>query len=265
MMGVFKPRKGSALGQEFSGIVDTVGSNVTAFKEGDEVFGQTDFKMGAYAQYLKLPAKGMIAKKPPNISFEEAACVSLGGLESWYFLKEAKLKENNRILIIGAGGSIGTMGIQLAKILGAEVTGVDIGEKSETIKKAGADYFIDYTKEDYLNSGKTYDAILDVVGKTSLKRGLAILNEKGVYMQANPKTYQMLFKGLINPPQGKRIVFKRDEQAKRDLDELREFLEKGKIKPIIDKVMQLENVIEAHKYVEAGKKKGNLVLRVSHD
>lgn len=263
-LGVRKPR-GFTLGQEFSGIVEQIGKDVTRFKAGDEIFGQTGIGMGAYSQFMTQPEKGIMAKKPSNISFEEAACVPLGGLESRHFIKQVDLKSSSDILVIGAGGSIGTMGIQLAKLTGAKITGVDTGGKFEVMKEAGADHLVDYTKEDYLNSGKAYDAILDVVGKTPLKKGMAVLKNKGVYMHANPKISHMIFRKYLNGPGGKRILVKINEQSQQDLDYLVTLLEKGKIKPIIDRILPLDKIVEAHEYVEAGLKKGNIVITVSHN
>ena len=262
-LGFRKPRS-ATLGQEFSGIVESVGKSITRFSKGDEVFGQTGMSMGAYSQYMIVPENGIITKKPENISFEEATCVPLGGLEAWHFLKQSDIDKTSKVLVIGAGGSIGTMGIQLAKYLDANVTGIDREEKFSAMKQAGADNCIDYTKEDYMNSGVLYDAILDVVGKTPLRSGLRLLKEKGLYMHANPKVSQMLFKYFISKSSGKKIMIKVSEQSQNDLDVLKTMLEEGKIKPIIDKVMPLEEIVKAHKYVEAGHKKGNLVIRVNH-
>ena len=263
VFGVIKPR-GLTLGQEFSGIVEAIGKDVTKFKIGDEISGQTGVTMGAYSQYMTQAEKGIMSKKPGAISFEQAACVPLGGLESQYFIKQSGLGKSSKVLVIGAGGSIGTMGIQLLKLLGAEVTGVDIAEKFEAIKEAGADYVIDYTKQDYMSSGKIYDGILDVVGKTPLKKGLAILNNDGVYMHANPKISHMLFRKILSGSGNKKILVKIDEESQNDLDYLCELLNDGKIRPIIDKVMSLDNIVDAHKYVEAGKKRGNLVIKVDY-
>jgi len=262
-IGFMKPR-GGTLGQEFAGIIAETGVDVTRFKKGDEVFGQTGITMGAYAQYMTLKENSTVAIKPKNISFEQAACVPLGGLESRFFTKQSGLKRGSRVLVIGAGGSIGTMGIQLLKLLGAEVTGVDTKEKFDAIKEAGADNFIDYTKQDYFNSDERYDGILDVVGKTPLKDGLELLKTNGVYMHANPKVSQMMFRKSLGKDGNKRIIVKIDEESQADLDYLSDLLENGKIKPVIDKVLYLENIVEAHEYVEAGKKKGNLAITVNH-
>lgn len=263
ILGFIKPR-GFTLGQEFAGIIEEVGKDVKKFKIGDEIFGQTGVTMGAYSQYLTQPEKNIISLKPKSISFEQAACVPLGGLESQYFIKQSGLGKGSKVLVIGAGGSIGTMGIQLFKLLGAEVTGVDTTEKFDAIKEAGADYLIDYTRQDYMNSGIMYDGILDIVGKTSLKKGLAILNSNGVYMHANPKIRHMLFRKILSGSGNKRILVKIEAESQGDLNYLSELLKDGKIKPIIDKVLSLENIVSAHEYVEANKKRGNLAIKVNH-
>ena len=263
MMGVTKPR-GFTLGQEFAGIVQEIGKDVTRFKVGDEIFGQTGITMGAYSQYMTLPEKSIISKKPVSTSFEQAACVPLGGLEARHFVKRSGLGPGSKVLVIGAGGSIGTMAIQLFKLLGAEVTGVDGAEKFDAMKEAGADYCIDYTKQDYFINGQIYDGIFDVVGKTPLKKGLNILRNNGVYMHANPSISLMLFKRLRTGSGNKRILVKVEGQGQNDLDYLSVLLSDGKIKPIIDKIMYLEDIVEAHEYVESGKKKGNLAVKVSH-
>lgn len=263
MLGITKPR-GFTLGQEFAGVVEEVGKDVTKFKIGDEIFGQTGVPMGAYSQYMTQSENSHISKKPSSISFEQAACVPVGGMESRHFIKHSGLTKGSKVLVIGAGGSIGTMGIQLLKLIGAEVTGVDIAEKFDAIKEAGADYLIDYTKRDYMSSKEMYDGILDVVGKTPLKKGLAILKNNGVYMHANPKISHMLFRKFLGGSSNKRVLVKKDEQSQKDLDYLSELLKEGKIRPVIDKVMSLEDIVEAHKYVEAGKKRGNLAIKVNH-
>ncbi len=259
--GLFKPRKG-ILGQEFSGVVEKIGEKITRFKPGDEVFGQTGFSMGSYAQYIKINEKGMTAKKPGNISFNKAAALSLGGLESWYFLKNAGIGKGDNILIIGAGGSIGTIGIQLAKMLGVIVTGVDSDDKFDAMKSAGADFCINYKKDDYLNSGLKYSAVFDIVGKIPLKRGLNMLDDGGVYLHANPKISQMIFRAFLKKGKGKRIIFKSSNEDRKNLDELAGFASDGIIKPVIDRVIKLEEVAWAHEYVESGKKKGSLVISI---
>ena len=262
-LGFFKPKNSKTLGQEFAGVVAEIGRNVTRFKPGDEVFGQTSVEMGAYAQYMKLSEKSLITLKPKNISFQEAACTPLGGLESIYYINKANIKKGDRVLIVGAGGSIGTMGIQLLKMLGANVTGVDTGDKFEVMKNSGADIVIDFTKENYLESDLKYDAIFDVVGKNPLKKELRLLKSGGVYLHMNPKIRHMIFRSILGGAD-KKIIIKVEEQKPDDLDYLADLLRKEKIKSVIDKIMPLDRIAEAHEYVEEGKKKGNLVITVEH-
>lgn len=258
----FKKPKRITLGQEFSGIIEKIGKNVKRFRIGDEIFGQTGITMGAYSEYFVLREKSIISFKPNNISFEEAACVPLGGLESLFFIKKSQVNSESKVLVIGAGGSIGTMGTQLFKLKGAKVTGVDTAKKFKTMKKAGADECIDYTKENYFESKNVYDIILDVVGKTPIKKGLNILKSNGLYLHANPKIYHMMFRRFLSCSENKKVIVKIDEESQQDLDYLKELLEKDKIKPIIDKIMPLEKIVEAHEYVEDGNKKGNLVIKI---
>ena len=260
-LGVFKPRKGVTLGQEFAGTVEAVGGGVQRFAKGDAVLGQTGVTMGAYAEYLALTKDAVVVRKPDAVSFEEAACLPLGGLEAKYFVDRSGLQAGNKALVIGAGGSIGTMAIQLFKRLGVEVTAVDTGEKFGVMKQAGADRLIDYQKTDYLHGAATYDGIFDVVGKTPLKMGMARLNPGGVYMHANPKIRQMFFRRFYTG-KGKRLAFKTGEQSPAALEALADLTAAGKIKPLIDQIMPLSDIVSAHEYVEAGKKKGNLVIRV---
>ncbi len=263
-LGVFKPRKGVTLGQEFSGVVEQAGSAVKRFKPGDAVFGHTGVTMGAYAEYLRLRESELIVQKPESVSFFEAASMPLGGLEAKYYLERSGLGAGSKVLVIGAGGSIGTMAIQLLKLMDAEVTAVDTGAKFDVMKRAGADRLIDYAKEDYMNGELRYDGIFDVVGKTSLRRGLVLLRPGGVYMHANPKISQMIFRRFY-VKQGKMIVFKSGEQTPADLQYLADLMETREAKPLIDKVMPLQDIAAAHRYVEAGKKKGNLVIAVSEN
>lgn len=264
IFGITKPKNNTTLGQEFSGVVEDVGANVTRFKKGDEIFGQTDITMGAYSQYMTLKANGTIANKPKNMSFEQVACIPLGGLESQYYTNQLSAIKDGSVIVIGAGGSIGTMGIQLLKLLGYEVTGVDTSEKFKVMKEAGADNFIDYTKENYLQSGLKYDVVFDVVGKNPLNQSLELLKSDGVYLHANPKISHMLFKRFISNSKGKKIIIKGSAESQNGLEHLITLFNQGKINPIIDKVMSLDQIVKAHKYVEAGKKCGNLVIKINH-
>jgi NADPH:quinone reductase-like Zn-dependent oxidoreductase len=259
--GIFRPRKG-ILGQELSGKIESIGEDVTLFKEGDEVFAPTGFGLGAYAQYKCMKEDGPIVLNPNNMSYGEAATIPTGGLNSLYFLRKANIQSGQRVLINGAGGSIGTYGVQIAKYYGAEVIGVDSAEKFDMLQSIGADHVIDYTQEDFTKNGETYDVIFDIVGKTSYRRSLRSLNKNGIYLLGNPKLNQM-FRGLWTSKTSDKTVissFAGDDMS--DLLFLKELIEKEVVKSIIDRSYSLEEIVEAHKYVETGKKKGNVVITV---
>ena len=179
--GIRRPKRIKILGQELAGEVETVGEDVSGFKIGDEVFASTDFFMGGYAQYKCLPEDGIVARKPKNMTFEEAATVPLGGLNALHFLRKGNIQDGHRVLINGSGGSIGTMAVQLAKHYGAEVTAVDSGPKLNMLRSLGADFVIDYTREDFTKSGEAYDIIIDIVGKARISRSMKLLNEDGIF------------------------------------------------------------------------------------
>jgi NADPH:quinone reductase-like Zn-dependent oxidoreductase len=261
-LGFWKPKTGQMIGQEFSGQVEAVGKEVKGFKEGDEVFGTT---LGAYAEYIALPEtrdEGVIGLKPSNLTYEEAAAILFGGFEALYFLKKANLQAGQKLLIIGAGGSIGSAGIQLGKYFGAEVTAVDRTEKLEMMRSIGADKLIDFTKNDFSKLGETYDVIFDVAGKTSLLAGLKVLKPKGIYLLTNPRLSTLLQGFWTNWRSDKRVVMGATSHTIEDLLTLKELAEKGDYKAVIDRRYPLEQIVEAHRYVESGMRKGNLVITV---
>ncbi|MCW4006716.1 MAG: NAD(P)-dependent alcohol dehydrogenase [Candidatus Bathyarchaeota archaeon] len=265
-LGIFKPRK-KLLGQEFAGEIEAVGTSITQFKPGQRVFGTTGINFGAYAQYLCVPEKagdGVVATMPKNLSFEQAAPVPVAGLEALHFLRTANIQQGQQILIVGSGGSIGTYALQLAKHYGATVTAVDSTQKLDMLRELGADLVVDYTKEDYLQTGKTYDAILDVVGKASFSRAINTLKPKGHLLLANPGLLDMLRGSWVSATSGKTVVAKTAASTTEDLLFLNDLIETGKLKPIIDRTYTLEQTAEAHKYAETGDKKGNIVITVPH-
>ncbi len=262
-LGISKPKRGTILGQELAGEIEAVGKNVTLFKEGDQIFGGTGFSVGTYAEYVcfpEEPEEGVLATKPINMTYEEAATVTTGGLEALHFLRVANIEPGQTVLINGAGGSIGTYGVQLAKHFGAEVTAVDSTEKLDMLRAIGADHVVDYTQEDFSKRGKTYDVIFDVVGKGSFSGGIKSLKEKGVYLMANPRLLKMARGWWISRNSSKKVIFETTVQKNEDLLILKDLVEAGKLKAIIDRRYPLAQTAEAHRYVETGQKKGNVII-----
>jgi 2-desacetyl-2-hydroxyethyl bacteriochlorophyllide A dehydrogenase len=268
--GFLRPKRITILGQELAGEVEKVGKNVNAFKEGDQVFGTTGFGFGAYAEYICLPGEpnemqGALAIKPANLTYEEAAAVPTAGLEALHYLRKANIQRGKRVLIIGSGGSIGTFSMQLAKHFGAEVTGVDSTEKLEVMRSIGADHVIDYTKVDYTKNGESYDLIIDVVGRSSVSRRIRLLKPDGYYFLAYAGLFHILLGIWISMTSNKKLKVESASQKKEDLVFLKDLVEAGKIKPIIDRSYPLEQIPEAHRYVESGGKKGNVVINVEQN
>jgi NADPH:quinone reductase-like Zn-dependent oxidoreductase len=262
--GIRRPRK-KILGQELAGEIEAVGKDVKRYKKGDQVFGTPGFGLGAYAEYKCLPEEGMVAIKPANASYEEAATVPVGGLEALHHLRKADIRKGQKALINGAGGSIGTFAVQLAKHFGAEVTVVDSTGKLDMLRSIGADHVIDYTKEDFTKSGEAYEVIFDVVGKSPFSRCEGSLKEKGIYVSANPGMSQMLRGSRTLKKGSKKAIFETPEHKAEDLIFLKELIEAGKIKPVIDRTYPLEQIVKAHRYVDKGRKKGNVVITVEHN
>lgn len=262
MTGYNKP-KNTRLGNEFAGVVETVGKDVTQFKPGDEVFGATGLNLGANAEYITLAEDGPLALKPANVSFEEAAATPFGGITSLVFLRDkGKIQSGQKVLVYGASGSLGTYALQLAKIYGAEVTAVSSGKNAALVKSLGADHVIDYTKEDFTKSGQTYDIIFDTIGKTTFAKSKIALKPKGIFLAAAggiPDYRQMLWTSIKG---GKKVAAGLAVQRREDMIYLAELLEAGKIKAVIDRTYPLEDISEAHAYVEKGHKKGNVVVRI---
>jgi NADPH:quinone reductase-like Zn-dependent oxidoreductase len=263
MFGLTRPRK-NIPGDELGGEIESVGKDVTRFQKGDQVFGITwEFGFGgANAEYRCLPEDGMLAMKPASVTYEEAAAVPFGGLTALHFLREGNIRSGQKVLINGASGSVGTFAVQLAKHFGAEVTGVCSTTNTEMVKSLGADKVIDYTKEDFTESGQTYDIIFDTVIKTSFLRCKDSLKEGGVYLTVDWPLLQALWASVAG---SKKVVFGVAAKRTEDLTFLIELVEAGTITSVIDRRYPLEQVAEAHRYVEEGHKKGNLVISVVHD
>ena len=264
LAGLLKP-KNNVLGIDVAGRVEAVGSGVTEFQVGDQVFGRPDPALGAHAEYICIPEDGVLTSKPANMTWEEAASIPLAGNTALYFIRDlGNVQAGQAVLINGASGGIGTFAVQLAKYYGAEVTAVCSTTNVEMVKSLGADRVIDYTKEDFAKSG-TYDVIFDVVGKTSFSRCRNSLKKKGLYLTTLPTMaifLQTMWTFMVG---GKKVKFGDALGKAENLIFFRELIEAGKSRPVIDRTYPLERIAEAFRYVEKGHKKGNVVITVEHN
>ncbi|EFM08455.1 Alcohol dehydrogenase zinc-binding domain protein [Paenibacillus curdlanolyticus YK9] len=265
MYGLLRPRH-AILGVELSGVIDAVGKGVLAFKEGDEVFGISTRTFGAYAEYKCLPEDAVLAIKPSNVSHEAAAGACDGALTSLVFLRDhAKLQRGQSILINGASGSVGAYAVQLAKFYGANVTGVCSTANAELVRSLGANHVIDYTKADFTKRGQTYDVIFDAIGRSSFSHCRDALAPRGIYLSTVPSPAILLSMLRTARSSGKKAIFVAAglRQQRVNLDFLRELIEDGQIRPVIDRLYPLEQAADAHRYVETGRKKGNVILTIA--
>jgi NADPH:quinone reductase-like Zn-dependent oxidoreductase len=262
-VGLTRPKRVTILGQELAGEIESVGKDVRQFNPGDQVFAAIGFGFGAYAEYKCLPETSemdVLATKPVNLSYEEAAAVPVGGLNALHFLRQANLRSGQKLLINGAGGSIGTIAIQLARSYGVNVTAVDSTTKLDMLRSIGADQVVDYTRQDFTKSGETYDAIFDVVGEASFSGCMRSLKENGIYLLGNPAMSKTVRGRWISMTSNKQVFAGIASYRMEDLVFLTDLIEAGKIKPVIDRCFPLEKMAEAHRYVEKGHKKGNVVV-----
>jgi len=260
-IGFRRPKRITILGMELAGEIESVGKDVKRFKIGDQVFAAPSFnKLGTYTEYICLPEEskeGLLAKKPINMTYQEAAAVPIGGLEALHFIGNGNVKNGQMVLINGAGGTIGTFAVQLAKYYGAEVTCVDTTRKLEMLRSIGADHVIDYTQEDFTKNKESYDVIFDVVGKRSFSDFKNSIKKNGLLILANPKLSHLLRSRFSSM----KIKVRKLNSKIEDLLFLKELIEEGKIKSIIDRTFSLEKAVEAHRYVETGNKIGHVIIK----
>jgi NADPH:quinone reductase-like Zn-dependent oxidoreductase len=259
MLGILRPRK-RILGGYFSGEVEAVGKEVKKFRKGDALFGSAQLRLGGYGEYLTLPESFTLVHKPNNLTYAEAAAVPLGGLNALHFIHKANIKAGEKVLINGAGGSIGTFGVQLAKAMGAEVTAVDSGIKEAMLRQIGADHFIDYTQRDFTEDDQTYDVIFSMVAKTPYTKCMNRLNSEGRYLIANPRISDMLRSFLVSLFCDKKAVFAFARETEEELMILKEMIEEDAVRPAVDKVYSLEDAAEAHRRVETEQRLGSVVI-----
>jgi NADPH:quinone reductase-like Zn-dependent oxidoreductase len=261
IFGFRRPRK-KILGNEFAGEIEDVGKHVKLFRKGNQVFGYRGPIFGAYAEYLCMPENGLVAIKPANMTYEEASTVPYGAITSLSLLRKVNIQKGQKVLINGASGGIGSYAVQFAKYLGAEVTGVCSTPRLELVKSLGADKVIDYTKEDFTKNGETYDIIFDILGKSSFSHCKNSLKQNGVYLLASFKMKQILQMLWTKIKGSKRVICALSTQKVEDLIFIKEIIEAGKIKSVIDRCFPIEQTAEAHGYAEKGYKKGSVVITI---
>jgi NADPH:quinone reductase-like Zn-dependent oxidoreductase len=262
--GLTRPRI-NILGNEFAGEIEEVGKNVKRFRKGDQVFGYRGQKMGANAEYLCMPEDGLVAIKPANLTYDEAASVPYGALTALSLLRKVNIQRGQKVLINGASGSIGSAAVQLARYFGAEVTGVCSTPGLEFVKALGADKVIDYTKEDFTKNGETYDLIFDILGKSSFAKCKNSLKQNGVHLFASFKMKQLFQMLWTSITPGKKVICALSSENPKDLIFIKELVEAGKIKSIIDRCYPLEQAAEAHCYVEKGYRTGSVIITIENN
>lgn len=259
VFGISRPRR-PILGTEIAGEIEAVGSDVSKFKPGDRVFALSDIRMGCHAAYKCMPEDGAIALQPPNLTDDEAAALSFGGTTALSFFKRGKLRSGERVLVNGASGAVGTAAVQLARHFGADVTGVCSTDNVELVKSLGASHVIDYTREDFTHNSETYDVIVDTVGTAAYARSKASLKEGGRLLLVYAELPDMLRIPWVSMTSSNKVVAGPAAGDAEDLRFLAELAETGEFKPVIDRRFPFEQIVAAHRYVETGRKKGNVVI-----
>ena len=262
VFGITKPRR-QILGGYFAGEIEAVGSDVTRFAPGDQVFGCAQLRLGAYAEYLCLPASYTLAPKPEKMSFAEAATVPLGGLNALHFMRRADIQRGEKILVNGAGGSIGVFGVQIAKDMGAQVTAVDSTIKEKMLLWIGADHFIDYSEESFTDLGETYDVIFDMVASSSYSASIRRLKPGGRYVMGNPRLSKMLRSFFTSKFTDKTAIFAFAGELEEELLALKDMIEAGKITATLDKTYPMSRAAAAHRRVETEQRLGAVVIDVA--
>lgn len=260
-MGFRKPKR-RVLGAYFSGEVESVGKDVTKFRKGDRVFGSARLRLGAYGEYMCVPDAYTLAPKPRNASFAEAAAVPFGGWNALHFMRRANIRSGDKVLINGAGGSIGIFAVQTAKTMGAEVTAVDSAVKEELLRRIGADHFIDYAREDFAKCGETYDVIFNMVARSSWFGCMKALKPGGRYLMGNPRISDMLMSLFVSAFSDKKTLFAFAGETEEELLALRTMIEDGALQAVVDAVYPMERIAEAHQRVETEQRLGSVVLSV---
>ena len=258
-LGLRKPKR-PILGGYFAGEIEAVGRHVGRYSKGEAIFGCTRLRLGAYGEYLCLPASYTLAPKPDSISFEEAAAVPLGGLNALHFLSKANIRPGEKVLVNGAGGSIGTFGVQIAKAMGAEVTAVDSAIKEDMLRRIGADHFIDYRHEDFADNSRAYDVIFSMVANTSYSRCMNALKSGGRYLIANPRLVDMARSVLTSMFGDRTAIFAFAGEKQDELLALKQMIEAGEISATLDRVYPFEQAAEAHRRVETEQRLGTVVI-----
>jgi NADPH:quinone reductase-like Zn-dependent oxidoreductase len=262
ILGVSRPRQ-PILGSELAGTVESVGKGVTKFKVGDQVFAFTGARLGCYAEYKCMPEDGAVVLKPANLSYDEAAAISSGGTTALHFFRRAKLQTGERVLVNGASGGVGTAAVQLAKHSGADVTGVCSTANVELVRSLGADHVIDYTKEDFTENGETYDVIVDAAGTAPYSRSKASLKERGRLLLVLSGLPDMLGAPWVSLTSRKKVIAGPAAGRAEDLRFLAKLAEAGEFTPVIDRRYSFEQIAEAHRYVDTGRKKGNVIVTLA--